>query len=53
MYKKKVGTKNPTFLIIWNKNKNYKEMRNKIGYLNEYKSSVYNKSKFFKWNVWK
>jgi len=27
MYKKKVGTKNPTFLIIWNKNKNYKEMR--------------------------
>ena len=53
MYKKKVGTKNPTFLIIWNKNKNYKEMRNKIGYFIKYKSIIYDKGKFFIWNDWK
>ena len=51
MCNKKVGTKNPTFLIIRVEIKN-KEMGNKIGYFNEYKSSVYNKSKHIKWNVW-
>lgn len=52
MCNKKVGTKNPTFLIIRVEIKN-KEMGNKIGYFVKYKSIIYDKGKFFIWNDWK
>ena len=36
-----------------NKQIKIKEMRNKVGYFNEYKSTIHNKGKFLIWNDWK